>query len=168
MKKIGQGAFTTAYLQDDGQVLLKSRCPIKEAMALGFFPDSPLFPKIKMLRRVADPYTEYLMEYLPRPSSLKQNLHVDQWKIYKDLQTLESVIFKSGSRCFFSDCDCLNMWREKFETLKNEELREVMIEALEGCGNYGPDISFEISPRNVSVKKGKLILLDCFYQISKL
>jgi len=45
MKLIGKGAFTKAYLMDDQTtVFLKSSCPIKEVMALGWFPDSSLFP----------------------------------------------------------------------------------------------------------------------------
>ena len=159
-KLIGQGAFTKAYLQEDGQVLLVSRCSIKECMSMGWFPDSPLFPKLEMVRRVDDDYTEYLMEYLPRSQSLKQNLHADQWQIYKDLKALGC--------CWISRQEAFYKWHDAFNKLKNEELREVMKEALDACANYGSDIGFEISPRNVSVKNGKLILLDCFYQISKL
>jgi len=161
-KLIGQGAFTKAYLREDGQVLLISRDPIKECMALGFFPDSYMFPQIEIVKRLDEDYAEYLMDYLPRPSSLKQNLDADQWQIYKDLRAL----YMNGEIVLRNES--LERWHNAFNTLKNEELREIMIEALDATANYGSDIGFEISPRNVTAQDGKLILLDCFYQISKL
>ena len=55
-----------------------------------------------------------------------------------------------------------------FSKLKNNRLRTAMLEALEGCSNWGSDIGFEISPRNVAVNNGKLVLLDVFFSKSKL
>lgn len=46
MKLIGKGAFTKAYLLDNGRVQLHSCCPFKECMAHGWFPESDLFPKL--------------------------------------------------------------------------------------------------------------------------
>jgi hypothetical protein len=43
-----------------------------------------------------------------------------------------------------------------------------MQDAVEACANYGSDVMFEISPRNVAVHNGNLILLDCFFIKSKL
>jgi len=162
-KKIGQGAFTKAYLREDNQVLLVSRCPIKEAMALGWFPNVSLFPKIERIKIVGDGTSHYLMEYLPRPRSLKNNLKPSQWQIYNDLKALNPPI-----RFVSRDSEMFDKWYNAFCTLKNRSLSNIMLEALNACANYGRDIGFEISPRNVSVKKGKLILLDCFYQYSKM
>ena len=64
--------------------------------------------------------------------------------------------------------DSMSKVYEAFAAIEDEDLKEVMIEALEACGNYGSDVAFEISPRNVAVKDGKLILLDCFFMKSKL
>jgi hypothetical protein len=43
-----------------------------------------------------------------------------------------------------------------------------MLDALDACANYGNDVCFEISPRNVAVKNGKLVLMDCFFMADKL
>ena len=55
-----------------------------------------------------------------------------------------------------------------FNQLDDEELKETMLEALDACTNCGSDVAFEISPRNVAVKDGKLILLDVFFMKSAL
>ncbi|UZT50044.1 hypothetical protein [Enterobacter phage 01_vB_Eclo_IJM] len=48
-----------------------------------------------------------------------------------------------------------------------EGLMDVLM-ALDACANFGSDIQFEISPRNVRAVNGKLILVDCFFLVSKL
>lgn len=158
-KLIGRGAFTKAYLRaHDNKVILESSCPIKECMSLGWFPDSELFPKITRVESEV-----YEMEYYPKVSSLKNNLNPDQYKIYKDLRNLYNK-HQWNSNPYNS----LSLYYAEFEKLDNKELALLMQEAIEGCSNYGSDIAFEISPRNVAVKNGKLILLDVFYSISKL
>ena len=52
---IGRGTFSRAYLRRDGRVLLKSDDPMKEAMALGFFPRSRLFPRIERIASTSQP-----------------------------------------------------------------------------------------------------------------
>ena len=42
-----------------------------------------------------------------------------------------------------------------------------MIDALRACSNYGSDVGFEISPRNIFIDNGNLILADCFFIISQ-
>jgi len=160
-KLIGQGSFTNAYLMPNGKVLLISCCQIKECMAFGWFPDSPLFPILEPIGLDKEDFRRYEMEYYPHVSSLKNNLDPDQWQIYKDLRSLEIT----GR---ISKNDSLFEWHKQFDKLENEELRETMKGALDACSNYGTDIAFEISPRNVKVKNGKLILLDCFYQLTRL
>jgi hypothetical protein len=133
-------------------------------MAMGWFPDSPLFPDLERLgwsEDRGDDFQDFRMEYYPKVRSLKNNLDPDQYKIYKDLRELGGVA--SLNRHLFH-----SIWTKKFETLENEQLRETMLEALDACANYGSDIGFEISPRNVATKNRKLILLDCFFIVSKL
>lgn len=154
-KLIGKGAFTKAYLVDN-HVELDSCCPIKECMAWGWFPDSPLFPKIEWIE-----HGKYRMKYYPHVSSLKQNLDPDQWEIYKTLRNF-------GYRSFANISEAMFEWIKIFETLENKELSATLIKAIEACGNYGTDVGFEISPRNVAVDNGKLILLDVFFSISTL
>ena len=160
LKLIGKGAFTKAFLNVDNSVILVSCCPIKECMSNGWFPDSELFPKLE--RVDSDVYSTYTMEYYPRlKGELKANLDADQYAIYKTLRA-------------FNDIYTINQFNrveaiyKAFEGINDEVLKDVMLEALEACSNYGSDIGFEISPRNVAVKNGKLILLDCFYHIGTL
>jgi hypothetical protein len=164
MKKlIGRGSFTWAYLIPNEKVLLVSRCPIKECMSFGWFPESPLFPTLECLGWAdKEDFKEYEMEYYPKVRSLKNNLDPDQYQIYKDLRALQLPFGILNKHDYFQE------WHKLFDTLQNEELRDIMKEALDACSNYGSDIGFEISPRNVATKNGKLILLDCFYQITKL
>lgn len=155
------GAFTVAYV-DSGlkNVYLKSVCPIKDCMAHGWFPESDLFPTIEPITCTQGIYK---MEYFPRVKSLKEALDPDQWAIY---QTLRAV--KDEIRYTLNSHQNHEMITRAFNTIKCDELRETMQEALDACANYGTEIGFEISPRNVAVKNGKLILLDVFFNTKKL
>ena len=159
MKKlIGRGAFTKCYLISETKVLLESVCPIKEAMAFGWFPESTLFPEVGKIEQF-----KYEMGYYPKVSSLKQNLDEDQYNIYKTLRKLASNL--PSVRNIH---DSYSKLYKAFDGLTDETLSTTMCEALDACSNYGSDIGFEISPRNVAVKDGKLILMDVFYSKSKL
>jgi len=158
MKLIGKGQFTRAYLKDDGRVHLESICPIKECMALGWFPEHRLFPEIQ---REGD--NGYDMPYYSQPRSLKTNLTPRQYRLYKALRALEGFCGPNSHNSF-------DHWHQQFQGLPVEFKveKEALREAVDACGNYGSDVCFEISPRNVAVKGGKLILLDCFFMASAL
>lgn len=159
-KMIGKGAFTRAYLMSSGRVLLKTCCPIKEAMAWGWFPESPLFPEVEYVD-----VGVYEMEYYPRVPSLKKALKPDQYTIYKTLNAIYRTSAFDMIR--MNDADRYSYWYKRFEELP-EELAEVLHEALDACANFGSEIGFEITPRNVAVKDGNLILLDVFFNVRKL
>ena len=162
MKLIGKGAFTKAYLNDDGKtVTLYSVCPIKEGMALGWFPESPLFPKLERIDYLDSGEGVYIMEYYPKVKSLKNTLSPNQYAIYRELRGLNIPLTQNPY-------DGYQELYNAFKTLKNRRVREIMLYALDSCVNYGSDIGFEISPRNVAVKNKKLVLLDCFFIKSKL
>lgn len=146
MKLIGIGAFTKAYLLDNGRVQLNSCCPIKEVMACGWFPESYLFPKLELV----DTET-YIMEFLPRVKAPKKQLNERAYKLYKLLQTTVGY-----------DYFTLYNWFEI--NLSGWDEQEVILEALDACSNFGTEIGFEISPRNISTdENGNLIMADCFY-----
>jgi hypothetical protein len=151
MKLIGKGLFTKAYLRDDGMVELESSDPIKECMAFGWFPDSRLFPDIKSLDN-----GNYEMKHYPRVSSLKSSLKPLEYKKYLELRNINIPIVQNKY-------DGYNSLYNAFSTIRGKLLKEAMLSALEACSNYGSDVNFEISPRNVAVDKGNLILLDCFF-----
>lgn len=161
LKLIGKGAFSKCYQLDQNTVLLKSVCPIKECMSLGYFPDSELFPTINRLE-YGDEST-YIMAYYARTPSLKKSLDADQYAIYKELKNL----FDNSCPNMLDKRTRYNYWLAQFSTL-TPSLADVMLDALDACANYGDCICFEISPRNVAVKNGKLVLMDCFFMMDKL
>ncbi|MNQ98128.1 hypothetical protein D3C85_1138020 [compost metagenome] len=158
LKLIGKGAFTRCYRLDESTVLLKSRDPIKECMAHGMFPKSPVFPIVEC----GDECGEYRMKYYPRGGSLKNTLDPDQWEIYKTLRALfDSIGYVKNPHDRYSKLYTL------FQELP-DNIRDDMTYALDAVANYGSDIGFEISPRNVATDNGKLVLLDCFFLVSEL
>lgn len=165
LKLIGKGSFTKCYLNTcETSVTLVSCDPIKECMANGWFPEHELFPTVEHVDYCEQTGRNiYTMEYYPRTKGLKGYLEDDQWEIYKTLKAMSNNWGFTGNK--FDRYDILY---NSFSRLENEDLRDVMLEALDACSNYGADIGFEISPRNVAVKNGKIILLDCFYMVSTL
>ena len=157
MKKIGQGSFTKAFLRDDGKVQLHSVDPIKECMSFGWFPSSRLFPTVTRINTEV-----YEMKHFPKVASLKKSLKAKEYQKYLELRNLSIPVTMNIH-------DGYDSLYNAFCTIKNKRLRAIMLEALDACSNYGSDIGFEISPRNVAVTTtGNLILLDCFFMKSKL
>lgn len=143
---------------ENGKVKLISSDPVKQCMAEGWFPESRLFPKIKQIGS-----GEYEMKYYPKVSSLKNNLVPLHYGYYKRLREIHKQYCYSQN-----PYDMYSLLTRKFEKLP-KYLRENLQGAIDGLSNYGTDIGFEISPRNVAVTKtGKLILLDCFFLRSQL
>ena len=162
MKLIGKGLFTKCFMNDDGvTVTLKSKCNAKECMAFGWFPESYLFPTIKRFDYDENGYGWYTMPFYAR-APLHKALEPKQWQLYKALRELKIVPPLNLQ-------NTANAWYDAFGTLPAEfaEEREALEEAISAMGNYGADIAFEISPRNVRAVNGKLLLLDCFFVISQ-
>lgn len=162
MKKlIGKGAFTKAYLLDSGKVELHSADPVKECMALWGFGDSYLWP---IIERIDDEV--YTMDYLPKTPSLKASLEPRQYQLYKALRSLAPLLGFGRPK----DWEYMQHWYNEFQSLPEEfeEEKQALCDALDALANYGQDIQFEISPRNVRAVNGKLCLLDCFFFVSQL
>jgi hypothetical protein len=155
MNLIGKGLFSRVYLNDDNEtVKIMSCCYAKECLALFGYGDSRLWPKLE--RVDSDEYSEYRGKYYPRVSGLKRNLCADDWKIYQTLRNLPTF----GK-------DYYGLY-EVFSTIEDESLQETMLQALDALADYGSDMAFEISPRNVAIDGDKLILLDVFFFKSQL
>ena len=164
MKLIGSGTFTKCFLNDDGvTVTLKSKCSAKECMGFGWFPESYLFPIIERFDYDDNGFGWYTMRFYPR-APLSKALEPKQWQLYKVLRALKTPYIRNNSK------DTYSLWCDLFSTLPEEfaEEREALLEALCAMTNYGSDIEFEISPRNVRAVNGKLLLLDCFFVVSQL
>ncbi len=165
-KFIGKGTFSRVYLMENNRVMIRSTDPIKECMAHGWFPESRFFPEVSLVD-----YGVYEMEYYPRASSLKGALDKEDYALYQTLRTMADVFRARAVN--IRDAERHSELHEvinKFEQDNPQfsEAFEALREAVDACGNYGTDIGFEVSPRNVAVKEGKLILLDVFYMLSAL
>jgi len=148
MNLIGKGQFSTVYQKTKSTVLIKSKDNVKECMALGWFPNSKMFPKLERIGWSQDgEYQLYESKYYPRVQSLKSNLKPLEWEFYKTLRNL----------CVQKPEDFRNL-PKKFRNRAQQ-----LVAAWNALMNYDGMIGFEISPRNVAVNNGRLILLDCFY-----
>jgi hypothetical protein len=155
LKLIGKGSFSTVYQLTPKKVLIKSVCYSKECLAL--FITGSMFPKIEKID-----YNEYHCEFYPKVKSLKNSLLPSEYEIYKELKNLYSSKLFSDLKNNYQ-----NLYSE-FKKLKSKKASTQLIGALDELINYGSDVKFEISPRNVAVKNGKLILLDVFFFKSQL
>lgn len=145
MKLIGKGLFSKVYKIDDETVFIKTTDSVKEC--LSYVGGNDYFPVINR----TDEQGEYTCRYYEKVSSLKNSLDPDQYKLYQELRKLDTFTH--------------NMFDgySTFETVSDENLKECLHEVLGELSNYGSDIRFEISPRNVAVDNGKLVLLDVFF-----
>lgn len=151
---VGKGLFSKVYKLNEKQVLIKSCCNVKECISMEWH-SSTVFPKLECTE-----YQTYVCEYYPKVKSLKESLKPLHYKIYLELKSL-SIGYVDN---FY---DFADHWANAFSTITNKKYRLALQNMLECLRNYGSDISFEISPRNVAVKDGKLILLDVFFMISQ-
>lgn len=158
-KLIGKGSFSSVYRKGKSdKVLIISRDNTKECMSLGWFPDSKLFPKVTRLSYNDDGTQTYSMKYYEKVIAPKKQLNKRSYKLYKALKDL-GVYFCDDHRLY-------DAWLKEFDKLPAEfkQTKETLKEALDALTNYGSDICFEISPRNIAATKtGRLILLDCFF-----
>ena len=150
MPLVGKGAFSKVYRKNAKRVLIKSKDPVKEAMACGFFPESSMFPKVTHVGNSACGNWKYYEEkYYPRVRSLKKKLTPFEWEFY----------------CVLRDINWGVPTRDGIRSIPNKftARRQALLDAHSGLQNYNPHPRFEISPRNVAVHNSKLILLDCFF-----
>ncbi len=150
LQLIGKGLFTKCYALNKKQVLLVSKDYTKECIADGYFPSSRLFPKIER----SDVSYQYIARRYHKVKAPKQQLTKDDYELYKELRKIYKYSF------LMNDVENLT---KIFKHLSNKRASKALCSAIEGLRNYGDDISFEISPRNIAISdSGRLILLDCF------
>lgn len=166
LKLIGKGAFSRVYSipSNDKEVFIKTCDPVKECLANGWMPDSDRFPKTRHFTSL-EGEEGLIMEKFEKASSLKKALIPSEYEIYSKLL----AIFKNLA----IDYDYINLVRKGtshhylFNAFENSTLdndtKELILEALDSVANFGQDVCFEISPRNVAVREGKLVLLDVFF-----
>jgi hypothetical protein len=150
LKRIGTGKFSRVYKMSDKKVLIASVDPVKEAMGLGWFPKSRMFPKLTRIG-AADGCQYYTEKYYKRTKGLKNHLRSEEWEFYKKLYDIAHM-YNGDPYKIIKDLKKSYRYRA-----------QVLQEALDTLENYGRRIYFEISPRNVAVYRGRLVLLDCFF-----
>lgn len=157
-RRIGKGAFSSVYRKGTSNtVLIISDDPVKECMSLGWFPGGRLFPKVDCVGVVRD-RKAYSMKFYPKMKAPKQQLSKQGLSLYRAL-------------CALPYCYDSHELIEAFKALPCEfnKAKKQLIEAVEALWNYGEDVAFEISPRNVTCStSGALVLLDCFFMRSHL
>ena len=155
-KIIGKDRFSTAY-QNKDVVYIKSQDPVKECFA--FFPvNSSYFPKVS----VSDlPEFDYKMPLYNKVRAPKKQLNDRSITIYQELRKL----FNNNLFYFNKKESGYAKWYRLFSGIKSSKrLKNALINAIDNLANYGDDIGFEISPRNIAAtKSGNIILLDCFF-----
>lgn len=153
LEVIGKGSFSTVYKKDGNNVLIKSDDYVKEALSFGWHKESKFIPKIKSLN---DGY--YEMKLYPKCTSPKKQLNNKAYSLYLELRNIFNNTYVNNKY------DGFNILYNNFSNLTNKALKDCLLSVLDSLSNYGSDIYFEISPRNISfTKTGNLILLDCFY-----
>lgn len=168
LQRIGKGTFSTAFSFNGNSVALVSWDFVRECQALGWFPDSILFPEVSIANDAIEEIAlkkvrtqkfcrVYTMPFYERITAPKKQLNSEAYSLYKELRKLTST------RGMFS-------LRDKIKVLDiNESFRNDLLEAIYGLSNYGTDIVFEISPRNIAATKHcDLVLRDCFFFESQL
>jgi len=158
LQQIGKGSFSTVYKLNSNKVLIKSNDYTKECMAHGWGFDSSLFPKVSF-----EDNDFYSMKLYPKCKAPKKELNKRSYERYTLLRKLMNETFTHNKY------DKYDKLYKLFSDIKDKTLKEALLNAIDGLSNYGSDIGFEISPRNISfTKSGNLILLDCFFFISQL
>ena len=167
LKLIGKGAFSKVYtsLELDYVVITKGDY-IKEAMAFNWFPDSIHFPKIEEIK-IGNEYFWKMKKY-NKTKKIKDLLIETDFIFYKKLQK----IYKENLSIFLNKKDLNDSYNVLYklfsESSLTEDQKELMVDALSACSNYGSDVGFEISPRNIYIDNNRLILGDCFFIKSQL
>ena len=163
---IGRGTFSTVYRKNAKTVLIKSIDPVKECMAMGWFPNSRMFPKTTRVAILNDDQGTVLYEqrYYPKTKSLKASLKPTEWEFYQEMRKAQNQVLY-----FPDDYKALDSLQSLIKALPSKYARKkaALLGAIDALTNYGADIRFEISPRNVAVHNGRLILLDCFFMAKK-
>jgi hypothetical protein len=86
-------------------------------------------------------------------------LNPRDYRLYKELRNLHASALSRPSKMVIDNT------RAMFEKLSDDFSieKDILLQAVDACSNYSTNVYFEISPRNVAVKDGKLILLDVFF-----
>ena len=160
LKLIGKGLFSRVYDKGDGSVLIYSKDHAKECLSMQWHDNSMgLFPEVDRIDYLDNGQFIYQCKKYTKVRSLKNTLDADQYTLYLELRALFSSLCYPHNRN-----DNYHYLYDTFNSSTlDEDVRYSILDFLDALCNFGTDMYFEISPRNVAVDKGKLVLLDCFF-----
>lgn len=152
-----RGTFSRVTFSDCGKFAkVTTQDMAKECHALWGFGESDMWPEIERVHDMENPTSDdqvFVMPKYDQPRSLKSALLPEEWAKYQALRKCPWHMV--GYRKFFD--------LYKLAQTLPHGLDSVICEALDSLANYGDTWAIEVSPRNVAVKDGRLILLDIFY-----
>lgn len=162
--KVRKGKYSIVYVFDD-IALIHSKDPIKECLSLNWFPDSIHVPEVNDSNIQSDKagFKVYEMPLYETNRSVKSLICQDDYfNIYLPLRKLMTNINWDYNNPY--------KWQNNFydavqQTELTIDIKDLIVSCYEACMNYSSKVMFEISPRNVAAKDGRLILLDCFFII---
>lgn len=167
LKRIGKGMFSTVYQREGSNfVYVVSSCYAKECMSMSWFDGGELFPTIEQVDseglglNVPEGCRVYKMPYYDVSRSVLSKLDEQNKKLYRALRKLAEgglVGYNNIYEAF-----------SRYDNGLTKAQRNTLKDALNRMSDYGGDVCFEISPRNVAILGGKLVLLDCFFFTSQL
>lgn len=157
---LGKGRFTRAWADDrrPGMAMLETEDPAKEALALGWMPESPLLPRMKRTDLEGYDYETPLCRDLRAPC---RELTAEDLATYRTLR--KACQERRGILLLVAD------------DLAGTPLGELLSGCYDALCNYATgsaperDPRIEISPRNVGIgPDGRMVLRDVFFLASRL
>lgn len=163
------GAFSRVCVNPEkSSVYMISVCPIKRCIA-----EENLYDEFDMLPQIHEVQNDqcsiiYKMPYYHTSRAVKKMLSDDQYDIYKMLVDLCDKFIATIQTPKHNNHNNYSILFNLFDQIENADVRDQMLGMLDCFANWTHKICFEISPRNVAEKDGKLVLLDCFYCVERL
>jgi len=167
-KKIGKGAFTTAYRKGN-TVYAVSRDSAKECIALVC--KGRHIPRIEILE-----YNKHSLYKMPFYKKCTKKDTPEAWEQYRQISKmfdewneLTGMPFLRGTaKVVHRNVSKFNTFVHSHKTIKLS-LRKAVVQMVENYFNYVNKVHLEISPRNIAVNsRGSLVLLDIMFDASSL
>ena len=161
---IGRGKFTRAYRLPNGRVELHSTDVCKEALCEWVGDEFDLLPHLT-LKETNYGTRIYETEYLERVSSPKKQLNTHDYDLYKQLVAVQTAFRSSRMTPCWNDYDNYSTLYNLFSSISSTFPAETgaVLAWLDACANYSVRVMFEISPRNIKLRGGRLVLADVFF-----
>lgn len=156
-KLIGKGLFSKVYEAPSNKVIIESVDSVKECFAIFGSPNRLIAPITRLDYSIASinslSVSRYEMQRFEKITAPKRQLNTKGYELYKELRFyVNNEVGIYDIRSALSRAKISNFDRDRLNCI------------VDVLSDYGEDMAFEISPRNIAASKtGRLILLDCFF-----